>query len=340
MLRNARAALQVMPGCGAVGCGQTLRREAQLREGEDMPDLNNRKPFTRTQAVEAGLTWRDLAGPRFRRLFRSVYVSATLAPRVDMLVCAARALVGEHACASHHTAALLWGGVVPHSSDVHLTVPAGRVRNRSEGLHVHQADRRQVSQRGQPVTTAPDTFVDMGRYLDLVDLVVLGDSLVKAQVTTPKELVAAGRGATGRGARVVRRAAAYVRSAVDSPMESRARMLMVLAGLPEPVVNHQLRDESGVVRRRLDLSYPQARLAIEYDGRQHAENTAQWREDVRRREELDQRRWRLVVLLSGDIYTSPGQTLQRIRTAMEACGMKVPTPAEEWRRHFPGRQAA
>ncbi|MGI8946686.1 MAG: hypothetical protein ACR2FV_01650 [Ornithinimicrobium sp.] len=305
-----------------------------------MPHIDTRRPFTRKQADEAGLSWRYLAGPKVRRLFRNVYVSAALVPGVELLVGAARELVGEHACASHHTAALLWGGVVPHSSDVHVTVPTGCVRNRSEGVHVHAADREQVDHRGQPVTTPADTFVDLGRYLELVDLVVLGDSLVKAGVTTPEELIEAARTATGRGARTVRRAAAYVRVGVDSPMETRARLLMVLAGLPEPAVNHVLRDDSGVVRRRLDLSYPQFRLAIEYDGRQHAENSAQWQGDVRRREQLDQWQWRLVVLLSGDIYTSPGQTLQRIRAAMESCGMKVPAQTEEWRRHFPGRQAA
>lgn len=201
-------------------------------------------------------------------------------------------------------------------------------------------NRKQVSHRGQSVTTPSATFVDLGRCLDLVDLVVLGDSLVKAGVTTPQDLIEAARTATGRDARRARRAAAHVRMDVDSPMETRTRLLMLLAGLPEPVVNHQLRDDTGVVRRRLDLSYPQFRLAIEYDGRQHAENSAQWQGDVRRREHLDSLGWRLIVLLSGDIFSSPGQALQRIRAAMESCGMTVPVRSEEWRRHFPGRQAA
>jgi hypothetical protein len=34
------------------------------------------------------------------------------------------------------------------------------------------------------------------------------------------------------------------RNGVDSPMESRLCMLLVLAGLPEPFVNHALRDET------------------------------------------------------------------------------------------------
>lgn len=305
-----------------------------------MPELDTRKPFSRTQANAAGLTWRDLNGPRYRRLFRNVYVSSALVPGVELMVSAARHLVGDHACVSHHTAAVLWGAVVPHSCDVHLTVPSGGVRNRSQGVHVHAASRRHVLHRGQSVTTPSDTFVDLGRYLDLVDLVVLGDSLIKAGVATPEELIEAASAATGRNVRAVRRAAGYVRTGVDSPMETRTRLLMVLSGLPEPVINYELRDHKGIVRRRLDLSYPQYRLVIEYDGRQHAENSAQWQGDVRRREELDAASWRLMVLLSGDIYSTPGQTLQRIRVAMKSCGMKPAVQKEEWRRYFPGHNGA
>ena len=142
----------------------------------------------------------------------------------------------------------------------------------------------------------------------------------------------------GRQARSARRAAAYVRGGVDSPMESRLRMLLVLAGLPEPVVDHALRDETtGRVRYRLDLSYPQWRIAIEYDGRQHAENTAQWRWDVQRREDLDADGWRIVVVLSGDLYRSPARTLERVVTAARAQGVSLRLRSDEWRRYFPQR---
>ena len=41
----------------------------------------------------------------------------------------------------------------------------------------------------------------------------------------------------GRGAKLARRAARFVRDGVDSAMETRLRMLLVLAGLPAPEVN-------------------------------------------------------------------------------------------------------
>jgi len=137
----------------------------------------------------------------------------------------------------------------------------------------------------------------------LVDLVVLGDSLVAKRRTTTQQIVAAANAWKGKGSRLARRAADLVRAGVDSPMETRLRMLMVLAGLPEPVVNHIEYDAMGAWAKRFDLSYPDLLLIIEYDGRQHAEDDRQWGRDIERREQLDTDGWRLIVVRSAGIYT-------------------------------------
>jgi hypothetical protein len=123
-------------------------------------------------------------------------------------------------------------------------------------------------------------------------------------------------------------------------METRVRLLVVLAGLPEPVVNHIVRDPAGEWLHRFDLSYPDLKVAIEYDGRQHAESTEQWVKDVARRESLDRAGWRLVVVLSQDVFTTPGETIARIRDALAARGRRVGATSQEWREHFPGRPSA
>ena len=168
------------------------------------------------------------------------------------------------------------------------------------------------SSRGIPVTTAEDTFLDLVPRLGLVDLVILGDSLVLRGRTSPRALRAAADASRGRHRRHAIRAAALVREHVDSPMESRLRLLLVLAGLPEPVVNHCDYDDTGRLLRRYDLSFPQQRLAIEFDGRQHAESSRQWERDVERREELDDEGWRIVVVLGKGIYREPRRTLERV----------------------------
>lgn len=319
-------------GCGIVSARGTVSLVA---------DLDRSKAFTRASARHAGLGWRALGSTRYRRLFRGVYVCAALSPCVATSATAAITASGDpEAVASHHTAALLWGGVVPHSTDVHVTVPTGHTRRRTDGLRVHSGERTAYLRRRIRVTSAADTFLDLAGCLGLVDLVVLGDSLVKAGAVTPEQLRDAMAATKGRGARLARRAADLVRAGVDSPMETKTRLLMVLAGLPEPVVNHVLRHDDGEIRRRLDLAYPWARLAIEYDGRQHAESPKQWQGDVRRREELDGDGWRLVVLLAPDIYRTPRDTLARIRAAMSQCGMQVPPASDAWRQYFPDASAA
>ena len=81
-------------------------------------------------------------------------------------------------------------------------------------------------------------------------------------------------------------------------MESRLRMLIVLAGLPEPRVNLKLRQENGEWWMRFDLCYEGCRLVVEYDGVQHRDDEAQRLHDIKRREELDRLRYRVVIVTS------------------------------------------
>jgi very-short-patch-repair endonuclease len=80
----------------------------------------------------------------------------------------------------------------------------------------------------------------------------------------------------------------------ESPMESRLRLLLVRAGLPPPVVQHEMVDEYGFVVARFDLAYPEAMLAIEYDGRGH-----------RRREYSSDDRWRDGTTADAGWHTMP-----------------------------------
>ena len=111
----------------------------------------------------------------------------------------------------------------------------------------------------------------------------------------------------------------------------------MLAGLPEPRVNLVLQARDGSWTRRYDLAYEHLRLIVEYDGRQHAEDTEQWLIDITRREELDRRRWRLVVVTAEGIYGDPLPTLIRVRDALLECGATNirRTFKPQWRVHFP-----
>lgn len=191
---------------------------------------------------------------------------------------------------------------------------------------------------GIRVSTLPDHLAELATMLPLVELVVVGDWMARRHRVSPAELVEAARLAGGRAGVLARSAAAYVRNKVDSPMESRLRMLLVLAGLPEPEVNHEIRTAEGELLRRYDLSWPGVRVIVEHDGRHHVERIEQWERDLTRRKAIDDSEWRILVIVSSEIYESPGATVERVRALLRERGLGgLPIrPSDRWRQHFPG----
>ncbi len=299
--------------------------------------LDTTRPFTRIEALRAGLTDRQLNGPRYRRLLQGAYVSAHVAEHPDLRARAALMLCGTDAVLSHSSTARLVGAPVPDDGVEHVTVPSAGERRRRTDLISHvaalQAEEIRVL-RGLRVTAPSRLFLDMAAQLDLVDLVVLGDWLVAQEHISIAQLQLYLANATGRHVRAARRAAELVRAGVDSPMETRLRLLIVFAGLPEPVVNLRIRDEDGNVVLKLDLSWPDYHLAVEYDGRHHVERIEQWERDHARRDELENDGWRLMVVTAKGIYREPEVTLDRIHRALRERGASVGPLKGTWRRHF------
>lgn len=317
--------------------------KSKRRSGSRGPQLDPSLPFTRAEARAAAISIRQLRGPKYQRLFFNSYVSSAVAVTPVLRAKAALKVSPADSYASHLTAGEIWGGWVPEHTFTHVSSPAEESRCQRRGIRNHESTpaARVVTYRGVRVTDPVQTFLDLCAELNLVDLVVFGDSMVKAGQTTPAGLAEAAKHWQGKGCRLARRAAGYVREGVDSPMESRLRMLIVLAGLPEPKVNFILHNANGSWRMRFDLSYPGLKLIVEYDGRQHAEDHDQWDHDIDRREELDRLEWRLLVVRSTGIFVEPERTLRRVATALRERGCQsVPGRfKDEWRLYFPGRKA-
>lgn len=299
------------------------------------------EPMRRRDLISAGVRDSALRRGDYHRVIHGIWVRAEAELDLWTRIAAVRALTGAQAVVSHATAAMVYGLPVPYDAEIHITLPRDHPRPRTDGVrpHLPRIPPRTHGVDGVRITTPEQTFLDLARPLGLVDLVAVGDALVAKGMTTPERLMAAARAWRGHGATSARRAARYVRAGVESPRESRVRMLMVLAGLPEPTVNTSYRDASGAFLARFDLSYGRWRLAIEYDGRQHAQDTRQWRRDLVRREHADSEGWRLVIVTDEDLNVTPGKTLARILAAMHAQGMPAPKrpPSRDWAAHFPGR---
>lgn len=295
-------------------------------------------PFTRTDLIELGIDPKSLRGSDYHAIFRGVWVPSA-AVDDDTRIRAAVHLHPPGAIASHFSAARLYDLPVPEHPFEHVTVFKSRDRRSRPGLksHVTKRPRRIQTVRGIPVLDPVSTFIQLAGSLSLVDLVVLGDAIVKRFKIKPSRLVAQCRKSGDYYAARASEVALLVREGVDSPMETRLRLLIVLAGLPEPMTNVRIYNEDGTLRRRFDLYYPDGRLIVEYDGRQHANNSAQWHADLERREEFDAEGYRIIVVVGRDIYREPLATLERIRSALIARGVTdVPAISDGWREHFLG----
>jgi very-short-patch-repair endonuclease len=298
------------------------------------------QPFSRADARAAGIGLKTLLSSRFHKIFYDCYVSSAVPLSTRLRAMAALGISPPGSFVSHATAARIWGGIVSETSDVHVTVPPTAVRSSRQGVKAHAGviGAAVTRFRNLAISTPEQTFLDLATCLDLVALVVVGDSLIRAGRTTAAALHDAALAWRGRGAKLARRAARYVRDGVDSAMETRLRMLIVLAGLPTPQVNFILRHPDGSWWMRFDLCYPSLKLIIEYDGRQHAEDDDQWLHDLKRREALDRMGWRIIVVTSRDYYDTPEEVLRRVRDALIDRGMlgvrrRFKT---EWMRHIVG----
>jgi len=274
-----------------------------------------RQPFLRADGLGHGLTDKVLRGPGYRQLFRGVLVSSSTPPTPVQRVRGALLLQHELAWASHASAARVKGAPIPTIADEHVSV-----------------------EHGIRVSGDVPMFIELGGQLGLVDLVVVGDWLVRRRGVAPAQLVRACERSRHKGARKALAAARFVRRAVDSPMETRLRMLLVLAGLPEPEINRTVRAVDGEAVRKYDLSYPAVRVAVEFDGRLHIEVVANWEKDLERRADMDEDDWRLVVVIGAGIYKDPLGTLQRVHRVLLARQMPGVPPrlSDDWRPHFPG----
>jgi very-short-patch-repair endonuclease len=76
-------------------------------------------------------------------------------------------------------------------------------------------------------------------------------------------LVLARRRLGGRGSAQLPEVVALANALAESPMETRIRLALHFAGLPQPVLQHP----EGPYR--LDMAYPDLMVAVEYDGRHH-----------------------------------------------------------------------
>jgi len=157
-------------------------------------------------------------------------------------------------------------------------------------------------------------------------MVAAGDSLVRRQnaLMSIDELPAALESRAGRrGAAKLRRAMGRVRAGADSPRETHVRLLLVAAGLPEPLVNAEITVPGHPRRIFGDLVYQRYLVLVEYDGEQHRFDGRQYAADVERLEALAFAGWLVVRVLAHDLR-DPERVARRVARALHNRGWRPP----------------
>jgi hypothetical protein len=315
-----------------------LRHAVRMPVPAEIPAGLLAGPFTLATARGLGVSQKVLRGRRFRRIFCGTYVSSDRPETLELRLDAARLLLPGEAAFSHHTAVALRRLPGPEHDCVHVTIPQGGIRPRIRGLVVHSGCVEDVALiAGRRVVRAERNFVELAGQLSLVELVVLGDAMVRRGWTTVEDLrEAASRPWRIPGAHRARQAAELVLAHVDSPMETRTRLLLVFGGLPCPEPGREVLDEYGQWVARPDLQYRAQRIALEYDGDLHRTLKRKWRQDVATREHLRDLGWRVLVLTADDVFSRPEALLERVRSALvERHHPAVPRVIDPaWQRHF------
>jgi hypothetical protein len=163
------------------GTSGTVLGVSALRQHADPdPGLDLGEPFTCAQLAAAGYPRRMVRQKRFAEVMPGVHVLAS-AIGPTTLIKAALLIHPADACASHGSAAILLGLPVPDPGFAHVTVfrPKDRRFRREIKSHVTTRRRRVVLAQGVRVTDPVATFIDCAGHLGLVDLVVLGDAIVR-----------------------------------------------------------------------------------------------------------------------------------------------------------------
>lgn len=240
---------------------------------------------------------------------------------------AALALVGPEAMVlSHCSAAAVHGLPIPKACEhagLHITTGGPKIRR--PGVVPHRGLRVAVTVHGVRVTSLPDTWLDLAPCLGLDDLVVLGDAIAQRLGSTDPLRAVVGRRVPG--VRRAREALRWIRVGSASPMETRSRVLVVRAGLPEPELNVEIHDPDGGWLATGDLVWREAKVVGEYQGAHHFGDYRRGDKDLVRRRAVEETGWACVDFTKDDYFRRPRrlELLRRLggllRCELDAEGM-------------------
>jgi hypothetical protein len=289
------------------------------------------RPFRTSEALTRGLSparlraqdlWTPTPG------IRTQEVPTTLLERARVFAAAAPCDFAF----SHVTAAQLLGIPLPYAVeddclvDIVTRTAANRIRRAEVRGHRGLESREITLVHGLPVVSAADTWADLGEFVGpgkpvgLDDLIVAGDAVANLVDGTGPLKRAVERRIRPRGKVTLTYAIPRIRRGSWSPMETRARLMVMRAGLPEPVLNAPVFSRSGAWLGYGDLVWKEQRVVGEYQGAEFHTRVVDRRHDAIRIDAMERGDWAVVEIVAVDIF-EPACRASKLRELAGHLGM-------------------
>jgi very-short-patch-repair endonuclease len=313
--------------------------DCRMKIPQPLPAPLDSVPFTCKEAVDAGVSRRQLRHQTLSSPSRGIRVPHVVAEKVTLpQLVRPFTLVTEFSAASHATAFTFWSfpGFLPGQDDprVHISRPDTMAISRRSGVmgHVGQFFEDEiVCVDGVLLTSRVRTWLDVSRKMSVDELTVVADHLLRIPrqdfegrcepFATPVQLAdMLDRHKGTPGIRKARLALGLARVGADSAPETRLRLALERACLPEAELNMPTELGMGVVRQP-DLGYPEQRVAVEYDGDGHSE-AGQIVRDIAREEDFSRAGWLLVRISKRHMVNDARSAVTKIRAALLSRGWR------------------
>lgn len=245
---------------------------------------------------------------------------------------AALATCPDGSVLSFVSAVRAWGLPVPwewrRDRRVHVSVPPPAFPpSRRRGIVGHRGNFSpgDVALRaGLPLVSPPRLFLDLAASLPAEQLVALGDAMLFARVTTHEELAERIDRAGGRrGVFRARQVVPILDERAQSPPESILRVRVQAAGLPDVEPQYAVRVSPTRVLH-VDLGFPEYRVAVEHEGRNHYDSPAQFQLDLTRQCDLAAADWTVLRSTALDLAHQSGSLLAKLSRSLANRGWAGP----------------
>lgn len=311
-------------------CRSHFLKNGHMTRPKDLPVQLRVGAFTRQQLQQEGFS-----GQRVRRKdisqtpVRGLYFFEDI-PLEEEHVLRGLQRIYSNSWASHFSAARFHKlAAPPHelAALVHLSTPKEQTKIRRKGVVSYQPSDSSglTSWRGIRISRPYRTVMELARIAKIDDLVIMIDQLIReprpeiernwspiCPLSEWNERLGLWR---GYGKKKLVEATKLARVGSDSPPETRLRLSIVRAGLPEPTLQIEL-PVRGWPRPSADLGYEDLKIAVHYDGATHRtakqQGSDNWRDNA-----FASQGWRNLRCSAADLANEFTNTCRQLRILIQ-----------------------